>query len=64
MCNVLAGVLLSKSPARDPFFISRVSGADIGLPLYPRLSVLGRQNLRFTPVPVITDWNHSGGRHP
>ena len=35
--------------------ISRGSGADIGLPLYPRPSILGGQNLRFTPVPVITD---------
>ncbi len=45
-------------------FISRGSLADIGLPLYPRPSVLGGQNLRFTPVPVITDWNHSGCRYP
>ncbi len=44
--------------------ISRGSGADIGLPLYLHPSVLGGQNLRFTPVPVITDWNHSGCRHP
>ena len=44
-------------------FISHGSGADIGLPLYPRPSVLGGQNLRFTPIPVITDWNHSGCRH-
>ncbi len=48
----------------NSFFISRVSGADIGLPLYLRPSVLGGQNLRFTPVPVIIDWNHSGCRHP
>ncbi len=45
-------------------FISRGSGADIGLPLYPCPSILGGQNLHFTPVPVITDWNHSGCRHP
>ncbi len=38
--------------------------SDIGLPLYLCPSVLGGQNLRFTPVPVITDWNHSGCRHP
>ncbi len=44
--------------------ISRGSGADIGLPLYLCLSVLGGQNLCFTPVPVITDWNHSGCRYP
>ncbi len=52
-----------KSPS-FMIFISRVSGADIGLPLYPHPSILGGQNLRFTPVPVITDWNHSGCRHP
>ncbi len=41
-----------------------ISRADIGLPVYPRPSILGGKNISFTPVPVITDWNHSGCRHP
>ncbi len=30
-----------------------ISRADIGLPVYPRPSVLGGKNISFTPVPVI-----------
>ncbi len=54
------------NPRQNRLIISRGSGLILVCPcirVCPSWVEVDK-NLHFTPVPVITDWNHSGCRHP